>query len=125
LLPGGNASTTAGCPLALRDNGLLCATASYAAGAGDPTIPMTGAQRPRRTYKSLGVPTAPTVRASPCSPMLVQRDGWREEGLGVPILARILQRNMGHAVLPVGQRSGSLGPCKRLNAAHTAPLPAG
>jgi phycobilisome core component len=64
LLPGGNAYTTRRLAACLRDMDYFLRYASYALIAGDPTIlnerVLNGLDD---TYKSLGVPTGPTVRS--------------------------------------------------------------
>lgn len=64
LLPGGNAYTTRRLAACLRDMDYFLRYGSYALMAGDPTIlderVLNGLDD---TYKSLGVPTGPTVRA--------------------------------------------------------------
>jgi len=64
LLPGGNAYTTRRLAACLRDMDYFLRYGSYALMAGDPTIlderVLNGLDG---TYKSLGVPTGPTVRA--------------------------------------------------------------
>ena len=64
LLPGGNAYTTRRLAACLRDMDYFLRYASYALVAGDSTIlnerVLNGLDD---TYKSLGVPTAPTVRS--------------------------------------------------------------
>ncbi|MCP9817946.1 allophycocyanin subunit beta [Synechococcus sp. Cruz-9H2] len=64
LLPGGNAYTTRRLSACLRDMDYFLRYASYALVAGDPTIlnerVLNGLDD---TYKSLGVPTGPTVRS--------------------------------------------------------------
>ena len=64
LLPGGNAYTTRRLAACLRDMDYFLRYASYALAAGDSTIlnerVLNGLDD---TYKSLGVPTGPTVRS--------------------------------------------------------------
>ena len=64
ILPGGNAYTTRRLSACLRDMDYFLRYASYALIAGDPTIlderVLNGLDD---TYKSLGVPTGPTVRS--------------------------------------------------------------
>ena len=64
LLPGGNAYTTRRLAACLRDMDYFLRYASYALVAGDSTIlnerVLNGLDD---TYKSLGVPTGPTVRS--------------------------------------------------------------
>ena len=64
ILPGGNAYTTRRLSACLRDIDYFLRYASYALIAGDPTIlnerVLNGLDD---TYKSLGVPTGPTVRS--------------------------------------------------------------
>ncbi|QEY31597.1 allophycocyanin subunit beta [Synechococcus sp. RSCCF101] len=64
LLPGGNAYTTRRLAACLRDMDYFLRYGSYALIAGDPTIlnerVLNGLDD---TYKSLGVPTGPTVRS--------------------------------------------------------------
>ena len=64
LLPGGNAYTTRRLSACLRDMDYFLRYASYALVAGDPSIlnerVLNGLDD---TYKSLGVPTGPTVRS--------------------------------------------------------------
>jgi len=89
LLPGGNAYTTRRLSACLRDMDYFLRYASYALVAGDPSIlnerVLNGLDD---TYKSLGVPTGPTVRSINLLGDVVS-ERLEESGLGPTELVRI------------------------------------
>ena len=91
LLPGGNAYTTRRLAACLRDMDYFLRYASYALVAGDSTIlnerVLNGLDD---TYKSLGVPTGPTVRSIVLLGEVVA-EKLRAEGVAVNQLGTVLQ----------------------------------
>ena len=99
LLPGGNAYTTRRLSACLRDMDYFLRYASYALVAGDPTIlnerVLNGLDD---TYKSLGVPTGPTVRSINLLADVVS-ERLEETGLGS---AEVVRTPFNHMVRGLG-----------------------